>query len=264
VVLTHDVEGPDGLARIRELAECEQNLGFRSSFNFIPEGTYSVSPDLRLWLTQQGFEVGVHDLQHDGRLFSSQADFSRKAERINHYLHEWQARGFRSGFMLRNLEWLHELDIQYDCSTFDTDPFEPQPDAVGTIFPLWMPAPDHNISPTARMPRNGYVELPYTLPQDSTLYLLHQEGTNDIWREKLDWVASHGGMVLLNVHPDYLHFTGKGRSPRPTVLDHYLDLLRYLGKQYAGGYWHVLPHQMATFVHGWQSRNAASAQDHSP
>ena len=260
VVLTHDVEGPDGLARCRELAEREQELGFRSSFNFIPEGTYSVTRDLRAWLTNQGFEVGVHDLQHDGRLFSSKIDFSRKAERINHYLHEWQARGFRAGFMLRNLEWLHQLDIQYDCSTFDTDPFEPQPDSAGTIFPFWMPAPGGNGTAGAKPGTKGYVEMPYTLAQDSTLYLLHQENSNAIWREKLDWVASHGGMVLLNVHPDYLHFTGKGRGPRPTVLDHYLDLLRYLGSRYAGGYWHVLPHQMATFVHGWQSRRATPAQ----
>lgn len=253
VVLTHDVEGAEGLARCRELARCEQELGFRSSFNFIPEGTYAVGPDLRAWLGQQGFEVGVHDLQHDGRLFSSHPDFTRKAERINHYLREWQARGFRAGFMLRNLAWLHQLDIQYDCSTFDTDPFEPQPDAAGTIFPFWMPAPGATANGSAA---KGYVELPYTLPQDSTLYLLHQEGTNAIWREKLDWVASYGGMVLLNVHPDYLHFSGKGPAPRPTVLDHYLDLLRYLQQRYPGEYWHALPREMAAFVHDWRGRTA--------
>ena len=257
VVLTHDVEGPDGLARCRELAEREQELGFRSSFNFIPEGSYGVGADLRTWLAVQGFEVGVHDLQHDGRLFTSQSEFNRKAGRINHYLREWQAEGFRAGFMLRNLEWFHQLDIRYDCSTFDTDPFEPQPDAAGTIFPFWMPGPGKNgtnAKPQSQDPgpHAGYVELPYTLPQESTLYLLHQESTNDIWRDKLDWVASHGGMVLLNVHPDYLHFTGKGRAPRPTVLDHYLDLLRYLDQRHAGAYWHVLPRQMAAFVHQWQ------------
>jgi hypothetical protein len=250
VVLTHDVEGESGVARCRELAERERELGFRSSFNFIPEGTYSVSADLRSWLVQQGFEVGVHDLQHDGRLFSSASEFSRKAERINRYLHDWKARGFRSGFMLRNLEWLHQLDIQYDCSTFDTDPFEPQPDAAGTIFPFWMPAPERPGNGNHVRDMNGYVELPYTLPQDSTLYLLHQESTNNIWREKLDWVASYGGMVLLNVHPDYLHVSGKGAD---TVLTHYLDLLRYLEQRYSGTYWHVLPHQLATFVRNWQN-----------
>jgi hypothetical protein len=27
-------------------------------------------------------------------------------------------------------------------STFDTDPFEPQPDGMGTIFPFWVPNQD--------------------------------------------------------------------------------------------------------------------------
>jgi hypothetical protein len=252
VVLTHDVEGFDGLMRCRELAGRELELGFRSSFNFIPEGPYKLDLDLRLWLTQHGFEVGVHDLEHDGHLFSSQTEFDRKAERINHYLRDWDAKGFRAGFMLRNLDWLHRLNIAYDCSTFDTDPFEPQPDAARTIFPFWVPAPDIGGSGHTR----GYVELPYTLPQDSTLFVLHQEGSNAIWRDKLEWVASHGGMALLNVHPDYLHFRGRGPSPQRTVLEHYLDLLRFLQVRFPDAYWHALPHQVAAFVQNWQQRQS--------
>lgn len=248
VVLTHDVEGPVGLARCRELAGRERELGFRSSFNFIPEGSYRLDPALRTWLTREGFEVGVHDLEHDGQLFNSQAGFEDKAARINQYLRDWHARGFRAGFMLRNLDWLHRLDIAYDCSTFDTDPFEPQPESAGTIFPFWMPAP---AGPSGQATR-GYVELPYTLPQDSTLFVLHQEDSNVIWREKLTWVAAHGGMALLNVHPDYLHFQGRGGAPQRTVLEHYVDLLQFLQARFAGAYWHALPHQVASFVRRWR------------
>lgn len=250
VVLTHDVEGPDGLLRCRELADSERQLGFRSSFNFIPEGSYRLDPELRAWLTQNGFEVGVHDLEHDGHLFDSQAAFDRKAGRINHYLREWEAKGFRAGFMLRNLDWLHQLDIAYDCSTFDTDPFEPQPESAGTIFPFWVPSLDPGAA--EREAGRGYVELPYTLPQDSTLYVLHQESSNTIWREKLTWVANHGGMALVNVHPDYLGFRGRGPGPQRTVLEHYLDLLRFLKARFPDAYWHALPHQVAAFVRTWQ------------
>ena len=35
-VLTHDVEGPGGLAKCLKLAEVEKKLGFRSSFNLVP------------------------------------------------------------------------------------------------------------------------------------------------------------------------------------------------------------------------------------
>ena len=71
VVLTHDVEGPLGVAKCRQLMELEKKLGFCSSFNFIPEGDYRVSRELREELTQNGFEVGVHDLNHDGKLYRS-------------------------------------------------------------------------------------------------------------------------------------------------------------------------------------------------
>src|SRR4030095_1299102 len=68
-VLTHDVEGHAGLARCRDLMKLEMDLGFRSLFNFIPEGEYRVPREVREQLTQNGFEIGIHDLRHDGRLF---------------------------------------------------------------------------------------------------------------------------------------------------------------------------------------------------
>ena len=65
-VLTHDVEGRKGLERCRPLMELEAKYGFRSSFNFVPEGEYRVDPALRAEIVREGFEVGVHDLHHDG------------------------------------------------------------------------------------------------------------------------------------------------------------------------------------------------------
>ena len=82
-VLTHDVEGQEGVDQVRALAELEMRYGFRSCFNFIPEGDYRVPDSLREWLTDNGFEVGVHDLNHDGKLYHSRAGFSLKARRIN-------------------------------------------------------------------------------------------------------------------------------------------------------------------------------------
>lgn len=244
VVLTHDVEGPAGLAKATRLSEVEQQLGFRSCFNFIPEGPYTVPSSLRDSLIARGFEVGVHDLHHDGKLFSSRGDFSRKAAHINRHLRDWGARGFRAGFMLRNLPWLHELDIQYDASTFDTDPFEPQSDGAGTIFPFWVSRPGGN---------GGYVELPYTLPQDSTLFLVLQEQSPEIWLRKLDWIAQHGGMALLNVHPDYLRFD-EPASPKTYPAFHYIDLLEHIRRRYEGAYWQALPGQVADFTSQLASR----------
>ena len=244
-VLTHDVEGTSGLGKCRQLAELERELGFRSSFNFIPEGDYRVSWELRAELVSQGFEVGVHDLRHDGRLYQSRRDFDQNARRINEYLDEWGAAGFRSGFMLHNLNWLHELDIKYDMSTFDTDPFEPQPEGRHTIFPFIVPRPEGMNGHTST---DGYVELPYTLPQDSTLFVLLRETSPEIWFRKLDWVAAHGGMVLLNTHPDYMLFAGEKLQSLQYPVELYRRLLEYVKARYAGEYWHTLPNEVAGFV----------------
>jgi len=244
LVLTHDVERPEGLAKCRQLAELEIQMGFRSSFNFIPEGPYAVPAELRTWLADHGFEVGVHDLHHDGRLFESKAIFRERSLRINEYLRVWGAAGFRSGFMLNERDWLHELGILYDSSTFDTDPFEPHPQGRKTIFPSWVP----NVSVEPRLPngegspsRTGYLELPYTLPQDSTLFLLLHETTPEIWTKKLDWIAGHGGMALVNVHPDYLRFEGDPSSWHTYPVGFYVQFLTHVRQRYADTFWHALP-----------------------
>src|SRR6266513_6410412 len=155
--------------------------------------------------------------------------------------------------MLRNLDWLHDLDVQYDATTFDTDPFEPQPDGGHTIFPFWVPRPngstanDHE-STSASSSRAGYVELPYTLPQDSTLFLVLRESTPEIWMRKLDWIAQHGGMVLLDVHPDYMSFNGSPQTTTEYPVTLYREFLNYVKTRYAGEYWHVLPKQVASYV----------------
>ena len=259
-VITHDVEGPEGLAKCRRLAELEREIGFRSSFNFIPEGSYLCPLALRAWLADHGFEVGVHDFKHDGRLFGSRRGFERKAKQINRYLREWQAAGFRSAFMLRNLGWLHGLDIRYDSSTFDTDPFELQSNGTETIFPFWIPKPPvspesddpagdlHPGQPGVARSRGGYVELPYTLPQDSTLFLVLGETSPVIWNRKLDWIAGHGGMALVNVHPDYLRFDGDPPSSRTYPVAYYLDFLRHVRRCRGDTFWQPLPRELAEFV----------------
>jgi len=252
VVLTHDVESKAGLRKCRSLMQLELDLGFRSSFNFIPEGSYRVPANLREELTASGFEVGIHDLKHDGHLFASHREFKRRVVRINDYAREWGASGFRSGFMLRNLDWLHDLDVQYDASTFDTDPFEPQPDGGHTIFPFWVPRPNggsiNGQRSTINTSPGGYVELPYTLPQDSTLFLVLRETTPEIWMRKLDWVAQHGGMVLLDAHPDYMSFNGSRQTTTEYPAALYREFLTYVRTRYAGEYWHALPKEVAGYV----------------
>lgn len=237
-VLTHDVEGKIGLDRSRELADMEIELGFRSAFNFVPEGEYRDPESLRGFLTANGFEVGVHDLHHDGSLYRSYGNFRRGAKAINHYVRQWGAVGFRAAFMRHDLRWLDELNVLYDSSTFDTDPFEPQPDGVDTIFPFWV----------SKNERHGYVEIPYTLPQDYTLFSVLKENSIDIWKRKLDWLAQKGGLALVNVHPDYINFKGENRIGEYSQ-QLYRDLLEYVADRYSNQCWFALPKEVAGHVY---------------
>lgn len=237
LVLTHDVEGVPGLSKCRQLMELEMGLGLRSSFNFIPEGNYQVLPELRGELAARGFEVGVHDLRHDGKLYWRRSEFPENARSINGYLKEWGASGFRSGFMLHDRECLNGLNIEYDASTFDTDPFEPQPEGAHTIFPFWVSRPSGG----------GYVEMPYTLPQDSTMFLVLQETSPEIWQRKLDWIVRRGGMALINVHPDYLGFGAKELAVAEYPSVWYEQFLKYIKDNYEGQYWNGLPREVAAW-----------------
>src|SRR5580704_3218324 len=235
-VLTHDVEGSKGVSRVEQLMNLEQKYGFRSCFNFVPEGEYRLSDSLRKTLDHAGFEIGVHGLEHDGKLYRSKAKFAADARRINDYARKWNVSGFRSPLMQHRLGWLHRLDVEYDASTFDTDPFEPEPDGMGTIFPFWVPGPNGS----------GYVELPYTLVQDFTLFSVLREQNIEIWKRKLDWLVERGGMVLLNTHPDYMCFRGKpARNEFPVGL--YEELLRYVHEKYEGSYWAATPREVSRY-----------------
>jgi hypothetical protein len=139
-------------------------------------------------------------------LFVSKSVFRRKAIQINRYLREWNSVGFSSPSMIRNLEWILALEIEYDASTFDTDPFEPQPEGVCTIFPFRV-----------------------------------ENGTG----RKLDWIAKNGGMALLNTHPDYMAFGSDEPALDEYAVDRYVEFLRYLENRYRNQYWQALPREVA-------------------
>ena len=237
LILTHDVETKGGMENCHKLIEIEKKLGLRSSINFVPE-RYKVSNALINFIKKNEFEIGVHGLKHDGKLFLSKKVFSKRAPIINKYLDEWGAIGFYSPAMHHNLAWLHMLNIEYDSSTFDVDPFEPQPDGVGKIFPFQVK--DNNYG-------KNYIELPYTLPQDITLFIILEEKNIGIWKKKLNWIADNGGMVLLKTHPDYMKFNKDKHKLYKYPVELYIEFIEYVKNKYRGEYWHVLPKKIAQY-----------------
>lgn len=227
LVLTHDVETAHGQAFVRAVADLEESLGFRSSFNFVPE-RYRVDMALLDDLRRRGFEIGLHGLKHDGKLFHSRRIFDQRAARINRHLKQWGSAGFRAPLTHRNPEWMQALDIEYDLSFFDTDPFEPIPGGVMSLWPFFL---------------GHFVELPYTLVQDYTLTAVLSETTPRLWLEKVDFIAAQHGMALINSHPDYLK--------EPASLRIYADFLSAMRSR--TDHWPALPRTAAD----WWKRRAS-------
>ena len=65
---------------------------------------------------------------------------------------------------------------------------------------------------------------------------------------KLDWIAEHGGMVLLDAHPDYMSFNGSRQTATEYPAALYREFLTYVKTRYSGEYWHALPKEVARHV----------------
>ncbi len=231
-ILTHDVETGEGQAFVEEVADLEESLGFRSSFNFVPY-RYQIDSGLMNSLHKRGFEIGVHGFKHNGRLFNNQQSFYQKAQHINTFLSKWGASGFRSELTLRQPEWMQRLEIQYDLSFFDVDPFEPIPGGTMCIWPFSI---------------GRFIELPYTLIQDNTLISILNQKDPQYWLTKIEFIEKYHGSALVNTHPDYL----KSRINWEV----YVNFLKAM--QERNNYWHALPGDAARW---WKTRTGASPEN---
>jgi peptidoglycan/xylan/chitin deacetylase (PgdA/CDA1 family) len=238
-ILQHDVDTQRGHDQCRKLMDLEEKHEVRSTFYIVPE-RYLVSYQLIKEIKQRGFGVGVHGLKHDGKLFLTYDSFQTQAKKINDYLRRWGTSGFSAPSMIRRLDWMHHLEIDYSTSTFDTDPFEPQPEPANTIFPYYV---------GDGVQKRRFIELPYTLPQDFTLFILMQEKDLSIWKRKVEWIAKHGGMVLVNTHPDYMNFENKKCRTEEYPVCYYEEFLLFIKTAFKDRFWHAKSKVVAEYIH---------------
>jgi hypothetical protein len=123
-----------------------------------------------------------------------------------------------------------ELQFEYDTSFPDTDPYEPQPGGCCSIVPFFI---------------GHLVELPMTMPQDHTIFEILGHSDISIWNVKADWIEEHSGLVLVNVHPDYMD--------SPVRLQLYEEFLAYMKEK--RNMWHALPKDVARW---WRDRDASN------
>jgi hypothetical protein len=227
LVLTHDVETAAGLGAMDLLRAPERARGYRSSWNFVG-ARYQVDDETVRSLQDDGCEIGVHGLRHDGRDIAGRL-MDERLPAMWEYASRWNAVGFRSPATHRDWELMHRLGFDYDSSYTDTDPYEPQPGGCCTFLPYF---------------NRGMVELPITLPQDHTLFTVLQHADGELWLRKAGHIRDRGGMVLVLTHPDYAH-DQRLAGGYQALLDTYAD---------DDTAWHALPREVAA----WWRRRAAS------
>jgi hypothetical protein len=229
-MVTHDVETRAGLNFCPQLMDLNDSFGVKSSFQLVPEERYPLPRTVLDDIRQRGFEVNIHDLNHDGHLFANHKEFLRRAERIKHYAREFKASGFRSAVLYRNADWCDSLGFAYDMSIPNVAHLDPQRGGCCTVFPFFV---------------GTTVELPVTTTQDYSLFHILKDYSTQLWQQQIDRIGAKHGLISFIVHPDYVI------DPAPRRV--YLELLAHLSKLRALGKLCIaLPGQIAEW---WKVRS---------
>jgi hypothetical protein len=229
-IMTHDVEAPAGYDFCTTLMDLNDTFGIKSSFQVVPEQRYQVQP---AWLNQirdRGYEVNIHDLNHDGHLFDEKGEFLRRTKKINQYGKEFGAAGFRAGVLYRNQEWFAHLDFEYDMSVPNVAHLDPQRGGCCTVMPYFV---------------GNLVELPVTCTQDYSLFNILQEYSTTLWQTQIERILKSHGMASFIVHPDYV-IEQKARNTYTQLLE-LLSRLRNENRM-----WVALPREVARW---WRDRS---------
>jgi hypothetical protein len=230
IVMTHDVETVAGLKDCDALMDLDESYGILSSFQLIPGGRYHVSASAVAAMRARGFEVNIHDWNHDGLLFRDYEHFLDRAAKINRAAALWQVEGFRSAVLYRNPDWYDALQFAYDMSIPSTARLDPQHGGCCTVLPWFI---------------GSILEIPVTTTQDYSLFNILNQHTIELWQQQIAAILENHGMASFIVHPDYI------RSPRPRRT--YMQLLEHFSRLHAeSGVWIALPHQVDRW---WRERN---------
>jgi hypothetical protein len=229
-IMTHDVEAPAGKSFCDALMDLDDSFGVKSSFQVVPEDRYPVETEWLRRISGRGFEVNVHDLNHDGHLFDEKEQFLRRAGKINQYGKAFSAAGFRAGVLYRNQEWLPHLEFEYDMSVPNVAHLDPQRGGCCTVTPYFL---------------GNLLELPVTCTQDYTLFNILCDYSTTLWQTQINRILALNGMASFIVHPDYVIEA----KPRATY-SQLLAILRQLCLE--GRAWVPLPREVARW---WRDRS---------
>jgi hypothetical protein len=207
-IMTHDVETEIGRQFCGNLMDIDDSFEIKSSFQVVPESRYKVSTQFLASIQDRGFEVVVHDLNHDGHLFRDREEFLRRAARINLYRERFRAVGFRAAVLYRKQAWFDALKFSYDMSVPNVAHLDPQHGGCCTVMPYFI---------------GDMVELPVTTTQDYMLFHVLNDYSISLWKQQSDLIMDKHGLMSFIVHPDYI-MEARERAVYEQLLVHLAEL----------------------------------------
>ena len=229
-IMTHDVETEAGRDFCSELMDIDDSFGIKASFQVVPLERYEVSRAFLQDIRNRGFEVNVHDLNHDGHLYRDHKQFRERAARINSYLQEFGTQGFRAAVLYRNLDWYSELACAYDMSVPNVGRLDPQPGGCCTVMPYFV---------------GDILEIPVTATQDYSLFNILGTYSIELWQQQISRIMEQNGLVSFIVHPDYLD-SERAKAAYSALLEHLASL------RDRAGLWITLPRELNKW---WRQRS---------
>ena len=214
VIMTHDVDTREGYEYgLSKFVEMEKQEDIVSTINIIPSSpAYDLDPDLVTNLVRDGFDIGMHGLHHDGKFaFLSEEeqrarifDAAKRAKELN-----LPSMGYRAPWLHRTkkmVQYLTEAGFEWDSSFPDTDDSTPGYAITGsrTVFPFY---PLYRDGETWK--QSPMLEIPVSMPQDWALlyyYKLSEESILRVWKKKMEYIKSKGGVAAFIIHPDQEDF----------------------------------------------------------
>lgn len=188
VAMTHDLETEIGKTFCSELMDIDDSFGIKASIQVVPEECYTVSAAFVQSIRDRGFEVNIQDLNHDGHLFRGREEFLRRAQKINAYGREYEAKGsglrcfteISIGTMRWSLDWYDAPEFSFDMSVPNVAHVDPQRGGCCTVMPYFV---------------GDILKIPVTTTQDYALFHLLDEYSLDLWKAQIKLIMDKHGLV---------------------------------------------------------------------
>jgi len=213
VVVTHDIDSPEGLANlVARFLPLEESLGARSTSYIVP-CAWRVDDGLVREVMARGHGVGVHGYDHANRTpFAPPEERSRRLDAARGFAVRYAAIGYRAPSLLRTRALLRDLSTRYR--------YDSSIPTAGGLFPT----PNNGCATARPFVVENIVELPVTLPRDGTLRFFGHRPDEIVrmWTECADLVARARGVVVLLTHCER-RFSG-----HPTMLAAYRRFLEHV------------------------------------